>query len=133
MSSIDDKLREVIRYIANEDGYVEPEDLDNAIAQIKQVFADEGYLPHVDCGKHVKVGDKLYITNGNDPLVKLDLAKYMTGREWYDRFEKEAGSCTHYIRSLFASHVETASKADEREMFVKQDILQAAKKAAGVE
>lgn len=56
---------------------------------VKQVFADAGYLPHVDAGKHVKVGDKLYITNGVDPLVKVDLAKYTSGQEWYDRFEKE--------------------------------------------
>lgn len=44
---LDEKLREAIRYVANEDGYAEAEDLDEAVAKIKQIYADQ-VTPKVD-------------------------------------------------------------------------------------
>ena len=44
---LDEKLREAIRYIANEDGYAEEADLDEAVAKIKQMYADQ-VTPKVD-------------------------------------------------------------------------------------
>lgn len=89
---------------------------DKLVRDIKQAFADEGYLPHLDSGKHVKVDDKLYITNGSDPVVRIDLTRYVTGQEWFDKFQKELAETTkHWVF----------------ESFDRERVLEAARKASG--
>lgn len=69
MSDLDSKLRE-IRIKQYDSGYLlshrelEPEE----IAQIKQAFADEGYL---------------------QIQTELGMDTFFTGKQWYDRFIKE--------------------------------------------
>jgi hypothetical protein len=80
MSSLENKLREILPHY--------DEDVENLmIAQIKQAFADEGYL---------------------------------TGQEWYYRFVKEL------------PHHANAEIDDERGYLETKQVLNAAKRAAGV-
>ncbi len=140
--SLDEKLREIVvsqfpgksweetRNIGvTEEGHLVPQlgshssELDNFIAQVKQAFTNEGYLPHVEAGKHVKVGDKLYITNGTDPLVQVDLAEFMTGQEWYERFKKEVSKPS----------IEGTIYQVVHELRDQKQYLEAAKRASGLD
>ena len=119
MSNLDDKLKEILTedycysiYPKESGDNIDYKALDKLVAEIKQAFADEYWLTRKRL--NIYPDDRL-----------------MTGREWYDRFEKEIDSSTHYIRSLFREGYPTATKADNREMFVERDVLEAAKKAAG--
>lgn len=124
--------------------------LDEATQSLKQAFADEGYIQAhtLPRGIYNATGRSLTQISGDDDLskaylqdmdeqgarsIKIDGNTYYRGQEWYDRFEKEADSCTHYIRSLFREGYPGVTEADHREMFVKRDILEAAKRAAGLE
>lgn len=73
-----------------------------------------------DSTKGVKVGDKLYITNGIGPLVRVDLATYMTGQEWYDRFKGEFYEFASHGNYVFPGNVMT-------------EVMEAAKKASRIE
>ena len=78
MSTLDDRLREILRADrANELAIAE------TIAQIKQAFADEGWIkiPQI-----VEVEGKLETQHN---FVDINNMRYMTGQEWYDRFERE--------------------------------------------
>jgi len=88
---IDDKLREII---TNSLDYGTTED---AIIRIKQAFADEQDTEHLDRVK-----------------TYLEAKGYMTGQEWYDRFEKEL------------------TGFDMTETITKFVVLKAAKKASGL-
>ena len=119
MSNLDDKLKEIFEEVEKAYTYYHKSHDASAgtatliaIDKIKQAFADEYWLTRKRL--NIYPDDRL-----------------MTGREWYDRFEKEIDSSTHYIRSLFREGYPTATKADNREMFVERDVLEAAKKAAG--
>jgi hypothetical protein len=92
---------------------------DVEIAVIKQAFADEGYLKFPQDIQESRLMDASEVR--------------LSGKQWYDRFEKEAESLSHYIRSLFREGYPTATHEDEREMFVKLDVLEAAKRASGLE
>jgi hypothetical protein len=89
---------------------------DEAIAQIKQVFADEHYVQVVDNPHGIK-----HVHVANFGVGKLD--KLMTGQEWYDRFAKELDLNTEYYRKF----------TDETKKFELAHILQAAKRAASIE
>lgn len=65
MSSLDNKLREIL--IATQPEEI-PVTIDEAVDQIKQAFAEAGYVPIVGFLKD----------NG-----------WLTGQEWYERFEKQ--------------------------------------------
>ena len=68
-AELDEKLREAIRYVANEDGYAEEEDLDIAVAKIKQIYADE-VTPKVD----VLVQDMVNLhTNMKYDMIRLGM------------------------------------------------------------
>ena len=111
MSNLDDKLKEAIRYIANEDGYAEIEDLDVAIAKIKQAFKDEGYLPFKPYGE-VPEGQKQPEWWSKTPTI-------MTGQEWYYRFEKLV--------------FELNPKEYPSDIFYRNEILELAKKASSID
>lgn len=78
---LDDKLREILENTAIQAG-VPP--VDEAINQIKQAFADEGYvnIPMVETVTRFERGHvpEIYMVNGKE---------VMTGQEWYDRFAHE--------------------------------------------
>lgn len=74
MSDLDEKLRKVISHIAPADNQQHRDRTSDAIAQIKQAFADEGY------------GHNLYI---NKVGKWQPMSGMMTGQEWYDRYQKE--------------------------------------------
>lgn len=74
--SLEDKLREILfdirQYDYDADGNKIPEATDKEyIAQIKQAFADEGY-------------EKVHFDHDT-----IRAQGFMTGQEWYERFEKE--------------------------------------------
>ena len=76
MSDIDDKLEYIVE--ASNNGLFWS--TERQIARIKAVFAEAGYV------KSLSTADRV-ITNA----VKLFNKEhgYMTGQEWYDRFERE--------------------------------------------
>lgn len=83
---------------------VERDKLDDALWRIKQAFIEAGY--------------------SKSPLTaireEMQIRGMMTGQEWYDRFAKELDD----IEMKLVIHNKTATK---------EEILEAAKKAAGIE
>lgn len=83
MSDLDDKLKKILKSHVKRKAFSPKErirfnidigiDEDTAVDQIKQAFADEGW-----------VEERL----NNEPRHTV---KVMTGKEWLDRFEKELG------------------------------------------
>lgn len=63
--NLDNKLRQIIKGWHSGVG---DENADKAIAQIKQAFADKGYL---------------------QIQSEVGMDTFFTGKQWYDRFEKE--------------------------------------------
>jgi hypothetical protein len=108
MNDLDNKLRDIHTYYfdpkTNEDIPLPPFS-DTIIAQVKQVFADEGYRV---AGRHEAINQRL--------REKVASGEIMRGEEWYDRFEK-----------LWAETYQDTF------MVPKDTIFQAAKKAAGIE
>lgn len=96
MASLDDKLRGIIG-----NGY-DRFDVEKAIAQIKQAFADEGWIK----------------PEGADLIADV-LDDMMTGQEWYDRFMKELPDSIDLVHP-------------DREVFDRRWAITAAKKAAGL-
>ena len=116
MSDIDERLKKL--QLSPIDNYGEYWTLsDEDVAQIKQAFADEGYvqMPQVEMITRFESGKKpeLFMVNGKE---------VMTGREWYERFEKELGE-----PQTFAGYGYDSVGYDE------DDVLAAAKRASGVE
>lgn len=102
---MDDKLKEILSTFAaympgdasintfrkEEDKYAP-----KFIAQIKQAFADEGYEN---------------TTFKTTELFKGHSPEYMTGQEWYDRFEKELRN-HHSVKTLLdENYLKLAKKA----------------------
>lgn len=102
--SIDDRLREILT--ANHD---EMDDFADEIVEIKQLFADEGYVQF-----KYEPGAKVFTEEEGLQLL-LDKG-FMTGQEWYDRFEKELDKMS-----------------DTKNLWVGTGIDKAAKKAARLE
>lgn len=104
--NLEDKLREILTQSVDAQ-WSQPQ-LKNAIAQIKQAFADAGWLN----------------TNQTNAMMTLaaQFSNRMTGQEWYERFEKEM-------------HFHIAAKDLDRgyEVLDRMAILKAARRAAGIE
>jgi hypothetical protein len=155
MSKLDEKLEETIKRIDDALSIEEGVSLDYYLTKhdfssrqftqaIKQAFIDAGWftpadeefvqlvIDHRAQHKAAQPGYPLLKMESIKPGVKVS-EPVMTGQEWYERFEKGADRCTHYVRSLFRHGHPSATEADDREMFIKQDILEAAKKASGIE
>lgn len=77
-----------------------------------------------------QAGEKLFVVNGADELITQDGTKIkfnpeddrITGQEWYDRFIKELGE-----PEVFVGYGYDSIGYDE------DDVLEAAKRAAGIE
>jgi hypothetical protein len=100
---------------------IRPKVIDKAESDIMALFISKGWvqiktLPNVD---------------PNEPLHWV-AGELMTGQDWFDKFEKELNGCTHYIRSLFADGHPTATDADNRDMIVRLDIIEAAQRVSGI-
>ncbi len=111
--SLDDKLREILHQAGYGSEMIYETD-DALVAQIKQAFADGGY---VQVPKEVQETWREYNR----------MAGYMTGQEWYDRFQIElARDQTKWE----INHLSEVPKfLGKRTVYV----LEAAKKAAGLE
>jgi len=85
MSDLDDKLREVLRYTVNGERNIHATEMKETLAQIKQAFANAGYV------QTLKTGDRTIVANGKDPFgwIVYYPDEVMTGQEWYDRFMAE--------------------------------------------
>lgn len=105
MSDLDEKLFDIIGGVI--DMYtIEPElTFEEAVAQIKQAFADEGYA-------HFEGNQEQQAAIANMILGN----KVMTGQEWYERFKQA-------MAEEFEVDVDGASS---------ESVTKAAKKAAGV-
>lgn len=85
MSSLDDKLREILDSFTDRPLPKNPfyrKGQNDIMAQIKQAFADEGYAPTINY-KDLDESEKAEVTR------RVFDQNYMTGQEWYARFEKE--------------------------------------------
>lgn len=67
MTDLDDKLREILEYYQKQD----PE----CIAEIKQVFVDEGWVEPIEMRRNI--------------VHPFKIVETMTGQDWYNRFYKE--------------------------------------------
>lgn len=109
MSDLDSKLREILEEVedeVNNTGGVSTKHRGRLVAQIKQAFAEEGYVKvSKDNQDKIKTATIYSINHGQYEL--------MTGQEWYERFEKELNN--HPIKLQGT------------------EIMRAAKKAAGLE
>lgn len=108
--SIDDKLREIVGaiiYDGHKNGVTTP--TEPWVVNIKQAFADEGYVQF-----KYEPGAKVFTEEEGLQLL-LDKG-FMTGQEWYDRFEKELDKMS-----------------DTKNLWVGTGIDKAAKKAARLE
>ena len=110
MSDLDDKLREILAKVKFYPTVEIPPS--EAIAAIKQAFTEAG---------HKKFTNRLDLETHN--LTHTD-KPLMTGQEWYDRFEKEM---YFLIAMVWDDHKE------HHEILDREQILEAAKKAAGLE
>lgn len=118
MSNIDNRLREIIIENASDDVEGFPKFIEAEIAQIKQLFAEGGYV----CLKGS--GGFSVQTDTGEPL--------MTGQEFYDRFVKELDN----IQPIKGSTL-SAIPSDGRHIFiagwVDAEVREAAKRAANTE
>ena len=122
MSELDDKLRDILDNLR---GALFEGEIDKAIPQIKQVFANRTNK-RLRC--LIKQEGKKAFKEGHDLAMrtKFDLSfgtgngkPPMSGAEWYDRFMFEIGSIYDYrIDDWSFTHLQ---------------VMEAAKKAAGIE
>lgn len=86
--SLDDKIIEAVLGKPLQEGMPTP----NFVEKIKQAFADEGYLTPEQKEQTQKLVNML--ADQAQLMAKLPVTVSvpgeMTGRDWYDRFEKEA-------------------------------------------
>lgn len=111
MSDLDDKLSEILEDVSDfsHDGeYIGDK---NVVAQIKQAFADTGYIRP---GRHETVNQRL-----REKVVNGEL---MTGQGWYDRFQKD-----------LIYQLGTTGQLHARDSAMMELVLKAAKRAAGIE
>lgn len=96
---------------------------------IKQAFIDAGWQPPLSQNevyqKFLKAAQKIEDYQPTSTTL-------MNGEYWFDRFEKELNACSHYVRSMFRQDYPGATVADEREMFIKLDVLEAARRVSGL-
>ena|ERR1035437_8248663 len=105
MSTLDDKLQDILR----KHNVVAP----RIISEIKQAFKDEGYQPIATPVLSSEDNINHYYFDRTDKTWKVKPEKYMTGQEWYERFENEF------------TKLGTGG--------LREEILGLAKKAAGIE
>lgn len=93
--TLDEKLRPIVKaiidarqYIDGDTRYMTNEELDDAIAQIKQAIKDAGYVQY----------------------EKSMLHNFKTGQEWYDRFFEETKSMRLAYIPLTGENVDKAAK-----------------------
>lgn len=93
---IDDKLKEIIQQSVymTKGGMVFSDD---AIAQIKQVFADEGYIKEIDVS--------------TPAITNYDRPKLLTGADWYERFEIEYAKILDFGQTKSGRAIKAARKA----------------------
>lgn len=113
MSDLDDKIRNVLMQQENHikaylHGVKNPgiPKTEDAIAQIKQAFAEEGYIS---------------VKEDYELKVDIDNSLSMAGREWYERFS--AALTSYGCLRINVGSVDWDSG----------DVMRAAKKAAGLE
>lgn len=111
MSNLDDKLIKIF------ENYVDSHnDFTGTIQEVKQAFAEEGYVPFDKmpeyefyvcslCGNHVQGVFK----TAHDQLHK-DAKPTMTGQEWYDRFKEMLKEFVGDARSVRTSSVISLAK-----------------------
>lgn len=119
MGSLEDRLKDAIdKSVIRDNNQHLVVSIDKAVEEIKQVFADEGYVTvdkriyRDEYGRHY-----LQYTLPNE-YVRVPQFSYMTGKEWYERFEEELAETTKHW--LFES-------------FDRSKVLEAAKKASGID
>lgn len=110
-NTIDDKLIFLLTQ------FVKPENkghrYSDAVKQIKEAFAEEGYV-HLPQGYVGKLeGVEIMHINGK---------QVMTGQEWYERFEKQYHMSADWIAG-------DPEMGDDAEL----DVLNAAKRASGIQ
>lgn len=101
MNTLDEKLKKIVRELTA----THAQDL--AITQIKEAFTDEGYIQPIPYSIYAR---------GNSPTS-------MSGKEWYDKFEKE----------LEMTPTVDKSPLKEVVLEIRGAILEAAKKASGIQ
>lgn len=97
--SLDDKLKDAVRALGDNEGNYSDWELDDCVAQIKQVFQEEGYIQHPhgiedlgqDCHAVQYAYDSETKTVNGKPIAQILETDntMMTGAEWYDRFKAE--------------------------------------------
>lgn len=103
MTNIDEKLREIVQAVwDNGDGAMNDMDVDAALPKIKQAFTDAGYIS--------KLTSDAY----------LEASGYLTGQEWYDRFEdaisemsQQQGLLVDYTFNRFVQAAKRAAGLEE--------------------
>lgn len=118
MSDLDKKLEKIvtlsIAVYADNDNFIPVKDIcDDATKKIRQAFIDSRWK---------LVQERIDIANNH--IIDQTYREYglMTGKEWYDKFEKELGTYIEYGPVKDGNSFRAISKAHE-----------AAKKAAGLE
>ena len=111
---IDEKLKEIVwgasSISAGMDDFgaleksEQEQQVDETVAQIKQVFADEGYI------KIPQIREIKGKTETQHNLVDINNMGYMTGQDWYERFEKEL----NMTNALYGKDGERALKIAEK-------------------
>jgi hypothetical protein len=105
MDSIDEKIREILDTVIPRDGEVDgmtaelhDNAVDNTLAKIHAAFTEEGY---VQVPKEVQETWKEYNR----------MAGYMTGQEWYDRFEELVEEMNMEPPIVDGAYLEAAQRA----------------------
>lgn len=130
MSDLDNRLREILLETYNSAYLYEgrtqnytTRKLKSDISQIKQAFADEGYVLFFESGNefnddYARKKKQLEVQHKRDVEA---FRERMTGQEWYNRFEKELGEPEIFVGYGYDS----VGYEDDR-------VLNAAKKASGL-
>lgn len=121
---LDEKLRKILHSWESqglERGWGTIGDENNAIAQIKEAFAEEGYRPAVRQIKVSSFEEAMKIQEERIPV--------MTGQEWYERFAEEYLKADPYWITVSQSN---GRNLQEQSNDVRQVALDCAKKAANL-
>jgi hypothetical protein len=134
MSDLDEKLTDIYMEIA-EGFYFEGSDPETehteyapeTVEKIKQAFIDDGWINTKQLGG---------IRSTNVALPDGSRVDFMTGQEWYDRFAKElpdnnTDCAVDYVDGNDACDPVDHATRNGR-FFMRQESLEAAKKAAGL-
>ena len=124
---IDKRLKLIVLGLPDSEGGIAEGDMDEGIAQIKQVFIDAGYTKEAYIGPDTVLVKPNYTDEQLKAISKALSEPRMTGQEWYEAYKRELGfgSLDDYkdmnAKSLDAINI-TEMKCDE-----------AAKRASGLE